>query len=74
MDIDTCIEKYQDLSEAVFEPRRSKINVFGKARDTWKLEGAFDSERLATEIRHIVQENQEDSNAKLLESDPQCKV
>jgi hypothetical protein len=74
MDIETCISKYEQLSDAIFQLKRSKLNLLGRGKDLWKIEGAFDSEKLAQEIRNIVQEAGEDGDTKLIESDPQCKM
>ncbi|CZR51766.1 uncharacterized protein PAC_01643 [Phialocephala subalpina] len=74
MDIETCIGKYEELSDAIFQPKRSKLNLFGRGKDAWTLSGAFDSEKLAQEIRNIVQEVGEDPDSKLIEDTPECKT
>ena len=74
MSIPDCIKAYQLLSEEVFKPRRSHLNILGKGKDKWSLDGAFDAERLAKAIRRIVQESGEDADAKLLEPNAKCKV
>ena len=74
MDVDSCISAYQNLSGLVFQPSRQKMNVWGKAKGVWKVEGAFDSEKLATEIRNMIEKCGEPAEAKLMESNPQCHV
>lgn len=74
MNIQECIEAYQKISERVFKPKRSRLNVLGRGKDLWSLDGAFDADELAQAIREVVVNAGEDGDAKLLEDDPACKV
>jgi hypothetical protein len=73
MDIDTCIDTYVRLSSAVFQPKRVKANIFGKAKDIWKVDEAHSSDRLASEMKTIVA-LQEDAQAKLMNPGAPCKT
>jgi len=77
MDVQDCIDKYIELSSAAFSPRRSKANLFGKARDKWEVSGKYRSDVLAKEIQNVVQEYVEskDPEAKLYDRHTAaCKV
>jgi hypothetical protein len=74
MDIDACIDAYVRLSSAVFQPKRAKPNIFGKAKDTWEVDGAYSSECLASEIRAIVASQEGDDQANMMKSDASCKT
>ncbi|KAI9862173.1 MAG: hypothetical protein M1824_001554 [Vezdaea acicularis] len=74
MDVDTCINKYIELSSAAFQPKRVKGNFFGKAKDILKVEGTYSSDSLASEIRNIVKSQEGDAEAKLRNSNAPCKV
>ncbi|ORY62120.1 acyl transferase/acyl hydrolase/lysophospholipase [Pseudomassariella vexata] len=74
MSVQECIDAYQSISETVFQPKRSRLNVLGKGKDLWTLEGAFDADELAKAMRDIVVKTGEAADAKMLETDPTCKV
>ncbi|KAI9775931.1 MAG: hypothetical protein M1839_000720 [Geoglossum umbratile] len=74
MDIDTCIDVYIKLSSAVFQPKRVKSNIFGRAKDIWEVDGAYSSECLAFEIRAIVASQEGNDQAKLMNPDSPCKT
>jgi hypothetical protein len=74
MDVETCINRYCELSSAVFEPRRSKYNLLARARDLWKVGEAYSSSRLASEVRRIVESIEGNAEAKLINPDTPCKV
>ncbi|KAI9854271.1 MAG: hypothetical protein M1813_001311 [Trichoglossum hirsutum] len=74
MDIDTCINKYRELSEAAFQSKRAKGNLLGKVRDIWKTHGKYSSTRLVSEIRTIVESVEGDASAKLMSSNTPCKT
>jgi len=74
MDIDECIAKYELLTDSIFHPKRSKVNVFKKGKDLWKLDGSFDSEKLEQEIRNVIKNAGEDENGRFIEETPQCKM
>jgi hypothetical protein len=43
MDVTSCIDAYLKISEGVFHSRkRSILNMLGKARDMWHVQGKFD--------------------------------
>ncbi|KAF4964394.1 hypothetical protein FSARC_7659 [Fusarium sarcochroum] len=73
MSIADCIKKYEELSDDVFKPKR-QLNIFGKAKDIWKLDGAFDALELEAATKIVIQYAGMDSEDKLVEHDPQCKV
>jgi hypothetical protein len=74
MDVDTCIDKYVELSSAAFQPKRSKVNIFGKAKDLWKTDGAYRSDCLTTEFKKVAQALERDEQAKLIHPDTTCRV
>ncbi|KAF2175094.1 hypothetical protein K469DRAFT_81105 [Zopfia rhizophila CBS 207.26] len=74
MDVDTCINKYVELSSAAFQPKRSKANIFGKAKDLWKTDGAYRSDCLATEFKKLAQALECDEQSKLIHPDTTCRV
>jgi len=76
MDVQACIDKYIELASAAFEPKRSKVNVFSKAKDKWDVNGAYRSDVLEREIKQAVKDqlDSKDPEAKLLDPDPVCKV
>jgi hypothetical protein len=76
MDVQTCIDKYIELSTTAFAPKRSKGNVLFKLKDKWEVNGAYRADGLAREMRQAVQDNVEnkDPEAKLFDPNPACKV
>jgi hypothetical protein len=74
MDIDSCIDTYVKLSSVVFQPKRVKSNVFGRAKDIWEVDGEYSSECLASEIRTIVASHEDNDQAKLMDSSSPCKT
>ncbi|PMD33055.1 phospholipase, patatin family protein [Hyaloscypha variabilis F] len=75
MDIDECITAYLEISRDVFQPKKKRYNVFGRASDAIKVRGRFDSEALKSGIQKIVVRAGEDRNAKLrIENEPKCRV
>ncbi|EXJ76783.1 uncharacterized protein A1O5_01291 [Cladophialophora psammophila CBS 110553] len=75
MDIDTCIDKYLRLSGEVFQPKRRRLDLFGRGGDALKLRGRFSSKKLEEKIQEIVKEQEEDADALLkVEKSPKCKV
>ncbi|EWZ28232.1 hypothetical protein FOZG_18073 [Fusarium oxysporum Fo47] len=60
MDVDTCIEKYGELSSRVFQPKRA----------------GYRSGRLEQEIKNMVEEVEGDAQSRLLQigPDPECRV
>ena len=75
MDIDECITVYLEISRDVFQPKKKRYNIFGRASDAIKVRGRFDSEALKSGIQKIVVRAGEDRNAKLrIEDEPKCRV
>lgn len=76
MDVDTCIEKYGELSSRVFQPKRSGVNFLGKLKDFAKAEGKYRSGRLEQEIKNMVEEVEGNAQSRLLQTGPdaECRV
>jgi hypothetical protein len=78
MDVQTCIDTYGRLAEAVFEPKfnSSLLQKAFKALNDIRVKAAFSSERLVEEIKKIVEENTTDNNKDADFYDPEnpCKV
>ncbi|KAH7325583.1 acyl transferase/acyl hydrolase/lysophospholipase [Stachybotrys elegans] len=74
MGVDECIEKYMDLASDVFQPKRSKGNLWGKGRDWLTAGGKYRSEGLATQFKSAAQQAIGDKEALLLDPDGPCKV
>jgi patatin-like phospholipase/acyl hydrolase len=75
MDIEACIEAYLQISKGVFQPRKNKFDLIGRANDALKVRGRFDSEALKREIQRIVAQAGEKEEAKLrVEAKPKCRV
>lgn len=62
------------MSERVFSPKRTRLNVVAKGKDLLTLSGAFDEEELERVVREIVVKAGEPADAKLYERDPACKM
>ena len=74
MDINTCINTYLNLSSAVFQPKRTKRDFLGRTRDIWNVDGEYSSDRLAAEVRTIVESQEGDAQAKLANPNVPCKT
>lgn len=76
MDVDACIDKYLELSAQAFQPKRSRANVFAKAKDLWHADGAYRADCLETQIKTIAQQYANDPDARLLDahSETSCKM
>jgi hypothetical protein len=69
MDVDSCIDAYIDLSDAVFQKVKHRVTLGGK------VQGRFDSAELERAIKTIVQSQIHDENALLKdEAGTNCKV
>lgn len=73
MSIPDCIEAYKQMSGIVFKPKR-RLNFLGRAKDAWKVQGAFDTTALESAIQKIIVDAGEDASAPLLEKEHHCKV
>ncbi|KAI1094217.1 hypothetical protein F5B19DRAFT_490645 [Rostrohypoxylon terebratum] len=74
MDVQFCIDKYCELSAAIFEPRRSHLSLLRRSVDKWDLKGKYRSEALEKLIRDVVEERLGDSQAKMFDPESSCKV
>lgn len=74
MDVQICIDKYCELSAAIFEPRRSILRLLRRGVNKWDLKGRYRSEALEKMIRNVVEERLGDSQAKMFDSESSCKV
>src|SRR5690554_1441938 len=66
MDVQTCIDKYIELSSAAFTPKRHKASLL-RLRDKWQVNGKYAAGRLVKEFRQTVQDNTHDN-------DPEAKL
>lgn len=78
MDVTSCIDAYLKISGEVFQSKkRSILNVLGKARDMWHVQGKFDHRRLENAMKRIIQRARLDPEAKLKDvsqGEPGCRV
>ncbi|KAF5575918.1 calcium-independent phospholipase A2-gamma [Fusarium pseudocircinatum] len=54
MTVEDCIDKYLEISKAAFQPRRSNMNLFARARDGWNIRGRLDTAALQKEIIGLI--------------------
>ncbi|KAH6990107.1 acyl transferase/acyl hydrolase/lysophospholipase [Ilyonectria destructans] len=66
MTVEECIDKYIEISEAAFLPRRSKINLLGRVRDRWNIRGRFSSAALEKEIIKLIDTRPDESGMESL--------
>lgn len=66
MTVEECIDKYIEISEAAFLPRRSKINLLGRVRDRWNIRGRFSSAALEKEIIKLIDSRPDESGMESL--------
>jgi patatin-like phospholipase/acyl hydrolase len=75
MDIEDCITAYLQISRDVFQPKKKRFDILGRASDALKVRGRFDSEALKKGIQKIVMQAGEDIDSKLkVEDEPKCRV
>lgn len=74
MTVDECIDKYLQLSSAAFQPKRSKTNILGVAKDKFQAKGSYRSETLAEEFKRVSQAVLGSEDASLLNPDTTCRV
>ena len=77
MDVQSCIDAYVEMSSAIFEPKKHKLNIPGRATNFVLVRGKFDSEKLAQKIRDtITRYSNDEADARLAEDDPdpKCRV
>ena len=73
MTLEECRTAYLKLSEQIFNPRRTKFNVVGRAKDFLLANGKFDWMELEEAIKEIIGHKLPESTL-LQNLDPQCKV
>jgi hypothetical protein len=73
MTLEECQTAYLKLSERIFNPRRAKLNVVGRAKDFLLTNGKFDWMELEEAIKEIIGRKLPESTL-LQDPDPQCKV
>lgn len=74
MDVDECIDKYLQLSSAAFQPKRSKMNIFGAVKDKLQAKGAYRSETLANEFKKVSKVVLGSEDALLFNPDTTCRL
>jgi hypothetical protein len=74
MDVPECIDKYLQLSELAFTPKRSKMNIINKGKDLWTLSGKYRSDSLVKAFKTASNDAVGDADALLYEQNGQCKV
>jgi hypothetical protein len=74
MTLNECEDAYLNLSEQIFELKRSKFNPL-RSKDFLLADGKFDYKVLEEAIKDIIVRNPGfDESALLKDPDPQCKV
>ncbi|KUJ10547.1 FabD/lysophospholipase-like protein [Mollisia scopiformis] len=75
MDIQQCIDAYQQLSKGAFHPRRQLRIPFRRAQGFDQVSRRFDGDKITQIVKEIVRGAGEHADARLkLSEDPQCKV
>ncbi|KAK8104493.1 phospholipase- patatin family protein [Apiospora kogelbergensis] len=74
MDVDECIVKYQKISAAAFQAKRSPADVLGRGKDLWKGKGRYKGDRLVEEFKQAALEFEDNEDATLFSNDAKCKV
>lgn len=54
MSLDDCETAYLRLSESIFTPKRTGIDLLGRAKDKWKASGKFDHKGLESSVIDII--------------------
>ena len=68
LDVETCIERYVEISQSVFKKPRSKTKLW-KAVDAVRGRPKYQSNLLEAEIKRVVEAVLQEENAPLLEAD-----
>jgi patatin-like phospholipase/acyl hydrolase len=75
MDVEDCIAAYLQISRDVFQPKKKRFDIFGRASAALKVRERFDSKELKKRIQTIVVQAGETGEAKLkIENAPKCRV
>jgi len=72
--VDECIEQYLVTAAKGFKRRRSKVNLIGRAKDKWKVEGAYSTGGLEDAVKTLVGEKLRDKDAVFVSPSMPCKV
>jgi hypothetical protein len=75
MSVEECERAYIQLAEAIFTPRRHKMNIGGKAIDFLKVNGKFDEQPLEEILKQKIKDAGLDIDELLEDLRPgSCKV
>jgi hypothetical protein len=74
MSIEECENAYRQLSERIFNPKRSSLNLAGRAKDFLSADGRFDSKELELAIKETIQSCNLSEEALLKELGSACHV
>lgn len=75
MSIEQCERAYLKLSESIFTPKRTSLNLVGRASDFLNANGKFDAKILEAVIKEVIVEEGKLAEGTLLqEIESQCKV
>jgi len=72
--VDECIEQYLVTAAKAFERRRSKVDLISRAKDKWKVEGAYSTDGLENAMKTLVREKLGDEDAVFVSPSMSCKV
>jgi retron-type reverse transcriptase len=73
MTLADCEDAYLMLSETIFTPRRSKINLFAQTKDFLQADGKFDAKILERTIKTCISKVG-DEDVLLKDPESSCKV
>ncbi|KAI0154525.1 hypothetical protein GGR57DRAFT_105052 [Xylariaceae sp. FL1272] len=74
MDIDECIDKYQQIAASAFQERRSRADIIGRGKDVLKAKGRYQSDALIHEFKSAARMIEGDEDAALSSTDMTCRV
>lgn len=74
MSVQDCETAYLKIMERAFVSKRAPKNVVGRAKDTWKMNGRFDTEELELAIKEMITRCGLDTDALLQDPQSPCKV
>lgn len=73
MKLSYCEDAYLQLSEKIFQPRRTKANIFSQAKDFLQADGRFDAEVLEAAMKDCIS-TVADRDVLLQDPESTCKV
>ena len=59
MALDDCEAAYLRLSESIFTPKRTELNLLDRAKDKWKASGKFDHKGLESFVVDVIIESKQ---------------